>query len=262
MNHARKAVFLDIDGTLIPSGRSTVSAEDIVQITLAHNAGHLIFLNTARSLANIPAELIRAPWLDGIVAAAGAHILMAGASSGFTTIRSKRIPLPLLSAICEIYIRLGKWCLFEGETELYALNYTGGVVAIKEPLAVTHQDDFPAKYPDARVSKLTMEGEIIPEEQELLGDMLRLFPQYRYHEGIIKGESKAKGMERTLEASGISREQSIAIGDSLNDLDMIRYAGLGIAMGNACTELKNAAGCITATVTDNGVAQALRRVCL
>ena len=160
MDQTRKAVFLDIDGTLIPQGQSEAGAEDIAGITMAHNAGHLIFLNTARSLANIPPALSGAPWLDGIVAAAGAHILMADGASGFKTIYRRRIPAEQLAALSEVYIRLGAWCLFEGETGLYGLNYSGGAVALRNILAVEHADDFLTKYRDAAVSKVTMEGAI------------------------------------------------------------------------------------------------------
>ena len=61
-----------------------------------------------------------------------------------------------------------------------------------------------------------------------------------------------------LEALGIPRENSIAIGDSRNDIDIIAAAGLGIAMGNACEELKALAGAITGDCGKGGVGQALR----
>lgn len=259
IEQTRKAVFLDIDGTLIAQGQTKSGVEDAAQVEKAHNDGHLIFLSTARSLANIPAEFIRAAWLDGIVAVAGAHVLLKGASAEFTTIYSKRIPGELLSAIFELYARIGKWCLFEGETNLYALNRITRLVLPREALVLEHADDFSTKYPDALISKLTMGGEIAAEEQDMLGNVLSLYPQAGYHEGIIKGESKSKGMRLALEAVGISGEHSIAIGDSTNDMDMIRAAGTGIAMGNACDELKAAAAYITGDIAHSGVARALRK---
>ena len=258
MGQIRKAIFLDIDGTLIPQGQTRPSAKDTAVIEMAHNVGHLIFLSTARSLADIPPEFTHALWLDGIVAAGGAHVLLKDAA-GFTTIHRKSIPVELLSAICELYEHLGKWCLFEGETNLYTMRRITRIILPREAVVLEHQNDFVTKYPDALISKLTMEGDIAVSEQETLGGFLHLYPQVGYHEGIIKGESKSKGMLIALEAAGISREHSIAIGDSANDLDMIRFAGTGIAMGNACGELKAAAAHITGDVTHNGVAQALRK---
>jgi hydroxymethylpyrimidine pyrophosphatase-like HAD family hydrolase len=104
MEQKRKAVFLDIDGTLVPLGGDEVNVEDIVQIEQAHQEGHLFFLSTARSLANIPRVFIQAPWLDGIVAAAGTHILLKNTEGGFTTIYHRQIPEKQLSAMGELYI--------------------------------------------------------------------------------------------------------------------------------------------------------------
>ena len=55
----------------------------------------------------------------------------------------------------------------------------------------------------------------------------------------------------------MEREDVIACGDGLNDLAMIRYAGLGVAMGNACDEALAAADYVTASVDDDGIRRAL-----
>ena len=54
----------------------------------------------------------------------------------------------------------------------------------------------------------------------------------------------------------------MAAGDGLNDLSMIRDAGVGVAMGNACVEVKQAADAVTACCDDDGVAAAIERFCL
>jgi hydroxymethylpyrimidine pyrophosphatase-like HAD family hydrolase len=64
-------------------------------------------------------------------------------------------------------------------------------------------------------------------------------------------------MRILLDAAGIRREDSVAIGDSANDLDMIRYAGAGIAVGNACDELKAAADWVSAPCGEGGIVRAL-----
>lgn len=69
--------------------------------------------------------------------------------------------------------------------------------------------------------------------------------------------SKAVAMEKLGEYYGISREEMIAVGDQTNDLPMIQYAGMGIAMGNAVDAVKAAADYITATNSEDGVAQAI-----
>ena len=55
-------------------------------------------------------------------------------------------------------------------------------------------------------------------------------------------------------------EQSISMGDSLNDYEMIEYAGIGVAMGNAVEEIKSIADMVTADVDDSGVAVALEKI--
>ena len=67
-----------------------------------------------------------------------------------------------------------------------------------------------------------------------------------------KGISKATGMEDILKYLGRSREDTIAFGDASNDLEMIEYAGLGIAMGNASEDVKKRADRICKAVDEDG----------
>ncbi|SEM94032.1 Cof-type HAD-IIB family hydrolase [Lihuaxuella thermophila] len=73
-----------------------------------------------------------------------------------------------------------------------------------------------------------------------------------------KGVNKAQGLKSVCRRIGISMENVMALGDSLNDLAMIKEAGLGVAMGNAQPVVKEAADWITATNQEDGVAQAIR----
>jgi hypothetical protein len=76
--------------------------------------------------------------------------------------------------------------------------------------------------------------------------------------GISKGAALAKLAERL----GIARQETIAIGDQENDLSMIRWAGLGLAMGNAILEVQAAATAIVPPITEDGVAWAIERYVL
>ncbi len=76
-----------------------------------------------------------------------------------------------------------------------------------------------------------------------------------------KGTSKAKAIETLCRKLNIQRSETAAIGDYLNDLEMIRYAGTGVAMQNAVPELKKAAGMITEFCNNrSGVAEAIERL--
>ena len=72
-------------------------------------------------------------------------------------------------------------------------------------------------------------------------------------EVLPKGIDKAKSLERLLETLGMTREEMIACGDGYNDLTMIQYAGLGVAMENAVLPVRKAADYITASNNEDGV---------
>lgn len=77
-----------------------------------------------------------------------------------------------------------------------------------------------------------------------------------------KGISKASGMIEVCKLQGIEMSEVIAMGDSMNDLTMIRAAGLGVAMGNAQDELKANADLVTVTNNEHGVAKIIHEYIL
>ena len=70
---------------------------------------------------------------------------------------------------------------------------------------------------------------------------------------ISKDGGKVIGIQKVLEHYGIKREELIAFGDGENDLDMIQFAGIGVAMGNAVAETKAVADYVTTAIDDNGI---------
>lgn len=72
------------------------------------------------------------------------------------------------------------------------------------------------------------------------------------------GVNKAKGIERILEHTGISRDDSYAFGDSANDIDMIQYVKYGTAMGNSVPELLEIAPYKTARADEDGIEKGLK----
>jgi Cof subfamily protein (haloacid dehalogenase superfamily) len=75
---------------------------------------------------------------------------------------------------------------------------------------------------------------------------------------VQKDINKATGIANLIKKIGIKQEETIAIGDGLNDIEMIEYAGLGISMGNGVKELKEKANYITTDVNDNGIYNAFK----
>ena len=71
--------------------------------------------------------------------------------------------------------------------------------------------------------------------------------------------TKGKALKSLCAALDIDLKDTLAFGDGSNDLDMIRTAGVGVAMGNAVEELKQAADWVAPTNMENGVAAGIRR---
>lgn len=81
-------------------------------------------------------------------------------------------------------------------------------------------------------------------------------------EFLVKGVSKASGLKTLAQRLGIDAEHVMAIGDQLNDLEMLEWAGLGVAMGNAVAGIQEVADVVTGSNEEAGVAQAIERYIL
>ena len=71
--------------------------------------------------------------------------------------------------------------------------------------------------------------------------------------------NKMTALSRLADILGLDRTRCIAFGDSRNDIEMIRWVGIGIAMGNACTDLKKPADLICGNSWEDGIAQAVEQ---
>jgi Cof subfamily protein (haloacid dehalogenase superfamily) len=83
-----------------------------------------------------------------------------------------------------------------------------------------------------------------------------------YLEFVHKNASKAIALEKLGEYYGINKDEMIAVGDGFNDLSMIEYAGLGVAMDNAPEEVKQASDFVTLSNEEDGVAYVIEKFIL
>ena len=101
-----------------------------------------------------------------------------------------------------------------------------------------------------------------PEEEYLVDEIREYVEMAGWHYGgkdiIAGGGGKMNGIKWYLEHIGLKPEEIIAFGDAENDLDMLRFAGIGVAMGNGSEEAKAAADYITADIDDDGIEKALK----
>ena len=102
-------------------------------------------------------------------------------------------------------------------------------------------------------------------EQQLVKE----FPQIRiyrskdtYLEIMSMKASKSDAIHMLKDHFHVKQEEIMAFGDNFNDIDMIRYAGLGVAMGNAADEVKEVADYITLSNEEDGVAAAIEKFVL
>ncbi|MDD4188999.1 MAG: Cof-type HAD-IIB family hydrolase [Eubacteriales bacterium] len=111
------------------------------------------------------------------------------------------------------------------------------------------------------------ETDIINEYQkktrDIFGDEINIHTSKPYFlEFVDSGASKAIAMQKLAEHFGIDRSRMIAVGDGLNDISMISYAGLGVAMGNSDPEVIKKADLVTLSNDDDGVALIIEKFIL
>lgn len=100
----------------------------------------------------------------------------------------------------------------------------------------------------------------LPEEVYEKFTVVRSAPYFL--EFLDKSSNKGVGVHLLAENLGIKREEVICIGDAGNDIHMVEYAGLGVAMENAFDELKNVADYITTSNEEDGVAHVINKFIL
>ncbi len=104
-------------------------------------------------------------------------------------------------------------------------------------------------------------GSIIDEFKQPFGDSLSIYRSAPFFiEIMAQGIDKAASLDRLVKILGMKQEEVMAFGDGYNDLSMIEYAGMGIAMDNAVDGVKERANYITLSNNDAGIADALYKM--
>lgn len=157
----------------------------------------------------------------------------------------------------------GEYVLTEKPDDKYVLKE-----ALLNVMKIKKVDNFldAVKHPIAKcliVGEPTRLAELEKEMYEHLKDRMGVFRSEPYFlELVPKGIDKAQSLAVLLKEIGLTREEMIAIGDGFNDLSMIQYAGLGIAMANAQEVVKENADFITLSNEEDGVAYAAEKFIL
>lgn len=255
-----RMIALDVDGTLMtPDG--FISSETRALVAALRDAGTRVVLATGRPLvAALPVAYdlgLEGGW---VVASNGSVTARAEGPEGFTLDET-------------ITFRAG------GALEVILRHMPDIAVAIEE-VGVGYWVN--AQFPDR-----TIMGRQTVHDLELLADLAttrlvavdtaRPAPEFTadvaglglalthfsieetsWMDVAPRGVSKASALDRLRERFGVASEATTAVGDGGNDLEMLRWAGRGVAMGHASAEVVAAADDITGSILDDGVATVLR----
>ncbi|BDG67360.1 sugar-phosphatase [Enterococcus innesii] len=168
--------------------------------------------------------------------------------------------------------KLGVHLHVETEDTMYTANRDISPYTIYEAFLV----NMPLKYrtpeemtADLNIIKMMMIDDpeildqIIPQLPSSLTDNYNVVKSAPYFlEVLNKQAHKGAAVKKLAEHLGIRQEEVMAIGDNENDLTMVEYAGIGVAMANATENVKNAADVLTASNEEDGVAEVINKFVL
>lgn len=265
-----KALALDLDGTLIDSSKK-LSEVNKMAIWKAIDRGVVIILASGRPMFGVKpvADMLELKERGGyILAYNGGNIFNCRTEK---LIFSKQIPDKCVADICRIAKANKVQPLTYFEDKILAENDRDEYVlkeAFCNSAGIKVVEDL-ADFVDYPVEKLLVVGEharLLPVKNELdriHGDVLDIFFSEEYFLEIVpKHVAKAKALSALMEILGIGKEELIACGDAMNDISMVKYAGLGVVMANAYENIKQYGDYIAPSNDDNGVAAVIERFIL
>ena len=273
MNH--KLIFIDIDGTLFDHKKDDIPESAKEAILNAKSKGHKIFLSTGRPYADIDKEILDLP-LDGMIVSCGAVVYVENKPIYCKTYPQKElINLIQLMLVNNIGFSLDgihkNYLSEEAFICLSGLMFKNNEDSELSRAMMAKNNCFPfeeMKEEDlkevVKISIFTKNKESCEKLFQKIPDSLTGFMYKNNHldlyngEISIKGITKATGLKQIANYLNIPTEDTIAIGDSLNDLDILQAAGFSICMGNGADECKKVADFTTKHISDDGLAYALK----
>ncbi len=227
--------------------KGKVGVKNREALAFARRNGHKVFINTARSYGIVP-DVIRRLRVDGFVTALGCR-----ATYKDKVICSAKLPIEEAAGILDYFTSRGRVIHLEGD-EVFLSNVEEGVPVVRTGKELIE------KYPGENIPKFFLPHVLTAQEQKCISEKYNFYQHEGYAEFCLKGFSKATGIRRVMEYLGMDTGRSVAMGDSLNDLEMLEAAGIAVAMGNAVEKLRQAADIVTCDAKDGGVADGIYRI--
>lgn len=272
--NAVKLIALDLDGTLFNS-QSQISAHNIDTIKKANEAGATVVISTGRPYNGLPFEQLKGSGIRFAITTNGSAIYeIESGKCLFEEAMDEEIILPILDFLLTKDIHMDAFIGGKGYTPVQCVA-AGQKLA--NPPALKHYilntrvrvDNLPLFIHEnqLKVQKMTLnfypEGDIFKDREEVR-KYLESNPAvttvsggYNNLEFTRADVNKGVGLQKMAQLLDIPVAQTMAVGDTENDLAIIRAARFGVAMGNATAAVKSAADYITTSNDEDGVATAI-----
>ncbi len=269
----RKAVFLDIDGTLTEPGTNEPPESAAEAVRQARECGHYVSLCTGRSYGML-LPLLRYGF-DGVIASAGGYVECQGQviyDCPMTEIQRERAMRVL--AECGVFCTAeckGGTFMDEGAAEYLRSGPAAGdseYLRWREMIGKVFNIRPMKEYRGEPVYKIVIMSpslEQLKKPEKLLGETFQFSVQEADAYGIVHGElinrmfDKGRAIERVCSHLGIPLSDAIAFGDSVNDKEMLETAGTGICMQNGWEGLRAIADDICPPVREDGIRETFQK---
>lgn len=249
-----KAVFLDIDGTVLSHQQRKVPQSTKDAIYQMREKGIKVFAATGRHILEMEKLPLEGIPFDGYVTLNGQLCLDADK----TLIYDFPIGESDTRKLAELFESKQIPAIIVEENALY-INYVNESVRATQR-AISSAVPEIGTYSGRRIYQFIVYDKA-SNVQKWMTSLTECKENTWHQEAfdiIPKKGGKVAGIQRMLERIGIRQEEIMAFGDGGNDVEMLQYAKVGIAMGNAGEEVKKHADYVTACVDDDGILKALK----
>ena len=262
-----RAVFVDIDGTLCDS-RQRIPDSALEALDQVRARGHRLFACTGRSAPEVYPRFWEVGF-EGLVGGAGGY-----ASVGNSVLVDERMPREHVDALTALWEELDAFYIWQGPDQM---GPSEGYLDFFVPRAGQHPEDW-IEYAqsitpfivDIDGGAFTKVTAYVPPEKASMQRVSAALPDgYRAIIGSVGAAgyvpfevvpahlSKAIGIRAICEHMGIPLSHAVALGDSDNDVEAVKAAGLGISIGGGCDDLVAVADIVAPAVGQGGLAWAL-----
>lgn len=236
-----KLIALDMDGTLL-NGDKKISAENQAAIREATSQGKIVIMSTGRGAISAMPFIRELGLTTPLVVVNGSEVY----ASPDKLLKRTLVPLETIRELHKLAVEHDCWW--------WAYSVEGIFNRESEGLDINQHEWLKFGYFSENTEKLQRIREVVSSWRTL--EISNSHPSNLEMNPL--GITKATGVETVCELLGISMSEVIAMGDSENDIAMIREAGLGVAMGNAQEAVKQIADITTVTNDEHAVSQVIR----